>query len=128
MQRFFGWSNASGGVDETKHTVKALPASWYTSSEMYELERRAIFSRKWILVTHQQRLANTGDYVQTTIAGYPILIVKDRKSKIHAHHNVCRHRAYPVVEEESGNASILTCKYHSQSSQRLFSPWHSIKH
>lgn len=95
--------------------MKALPASWYTSAEMFELENRAIFSKKWLLVTHQQRLINVGDFVGTTAAGYPVIVVKDRQGKIRAHHNVCRHRAYPIVEENEGNVSIFACKYHSES-------------
>jgi len=38
------------------NAIRALPASWYTSQEMYSLERRAIFSRKWLLTTHKLRL------------------------------------------------------------------------
>lgn len=114
MQSLFGWRTTAKPVDdETSKTVKALPASWYTSPDMFDLERRAIFSRKWILITHRQRLANVGDYVQTTVADYPIIVVKDRQGQIRAHHNVCRHRAYPLVEQKDGNVSILACKYHS---------------
>lgn len=114
MQRLFGWSSTPKPDEDATTTTKALPASWYTSSDMFELERRAIFSKKWLLVTHQQRLVNIGDFVRTTAAGYPIVIVRDRQRKIRAHHNVCRHRAYPVVEEKAGNVSIFACKYHSK--------------
>lgn len=95
--------------------VRALPASWYRSSAMFELERRAIFSKKWIMVSHQQRLLNIGDYVQITEAGFPLFLIKDKQGTIRAHHNVCRHRAYPLVENESGKATILSCKYHGES-------------
>src|SRR4051794_30002170 len=47
--------------DNSKSPVRALPASWYTSEEMYQLERRAIFSRRWMLITHKIRLSQTGD-------------------------------------------------------------------
>ncbi|KAF2023453.1 ISP domain-containing protein [Setomelanomma holmii] len=41
---------------------------------------------------------------------------KHRARNIKAFHNVCRHRAYPVVEQEgSGNAKILACRYHGWS-------------
>ncbi|KAH8647738.1 putative Rieske 2Fe-2S family protein [Xylariales sp. PMI_506] len=82
---------------------------------MYELERRAIFSKKWILVTHQIRLVDPGDYIQITEAGFPLFVIKDRLGSINAFHNICRHRAYPIVDGQSGHVSILACKYHGWS-------------
>jgi phenylpropionate dioxygenase-like ring-hydroxylating dioxygenase large terminal subunit len=96
--------------------VRALPASWYTSQEMYELERRAIFSKRWLFITHSSRLKNTGDWLRYEIAGFDFIITRDRDGKINAFHNVCRHRAYPVVEKEGqGNNKILACRYHGWS-------------
>lgn len=95
--------------------VRALPASWYTYQEMYELERRAIFSRKWLLITHQLRLKEPGNYLRYSVAGFDFVLTCDRSGQINAFHNVCRHRAYPVVESEKGTAKILACKYHGWS-------------
>jgi phenylpropionate dioxygenase-like ring-hydroxylating dioxygenase large terminal subunit len=95
--------------------VRALPAPWYTSQEMYELERRAIFSRKWLLTTHKSRIPNTGDWVRYDVAGYQFVVVRDNKDQIHAFHNICRHRAFPVVTKEEGNSLIFSCKYHGWS-------------
>lgn len=60
---------------------KALPASWYRSPEMYELERRAIFSKKWILVTHKLRFNKPGDFLRFEEAGFSFVITKDREGK-----------------------------------------------
>lgn len=107
---------SSGATPTGKGTpAHALPSSWYTSQELYELERRAIFSRKWLLTTHVLRLPNTGDWIQYKIAGYPFVLVKDRQGQINAFHNVCRHRAFPVVTEESGTSRIFACQYHGWS-------------
>ncbi|KAH7065966.1 Rieske [2Fe-2S] iron-sulfur domain-containing protein [Paraphoma chrysanthemicola] len=96
--------------------VRALPASWYTSPAMYEFERRAIFTRRWLFMTHSSRVKNTGDWLRYNVAGYDFIITRDRAGKVNAFHNVCRHRAYPVVEKEgSGNAKILACRYHGWS-------------
>lgn len=96
--------------------VRALPASWYTSSEMYEFERRAIFSKRWLFITSTSRVKNTGDWLRYQFAGFDIIITRDRQGNINAFHNVCRHRAYPVIEKEgSGNAKILACRYHGWS-------------
>lgn len=117
-KNYFGLGEvASSGATPTDGSTptRGLPASWYTSQELYELERRAIFSRKWLLATHVLRLPNTGDWLQYKIANYPFVLVKDREGKINAFHNVCRHRAFPVVTEESGKSRIFSCKYHGWS-------------
>ena len=95
--------------------VRALPGNWYTSEEMYQLERRAIFSRRWLILTHKSRLQKPGDWLRYNCANYDFVVSKDRNGEIHAFHNVCRHRAYPVVEKEEGNSKILQCKYHGWS-------------
>lgn len=108
----FGRNSPTTG---TRDAVRALPANWYTSQEMYELERRAIFSRKWLILTHQVRLKNAGDFLRYQVAGFDFVVSRDRAGNISAFHNVCRHRAYPVVEQDKGTAKIFSCRYHGWS-------------
>ncbi|OQE39254.1 hypothetical protein PENCOP_c007G03548 [Penicillium coprophilum] len=96
-------------------SICPLPASWYSSQDIHELERRAIFSRKWLLTTHKLRFRETGDWLRYEIAGYAFILVKDREGNINAFHNVCRHRAFPVVTEEGGSSRIFSCQYHGWS-------------
>lgn len=95
--------------------VQYLPTAWYFSQDIYELERRAIFSQKWLLTTHKLRFPNIGDWVRFEIAGYAFIVVKDREGNVNAFHNVCRHRAFPVVTEEGGMSKIFSCQYHGWS-------------
>ncbi|KAI9367761.1 Rieske [2Fe-2S] domain protein [Aspergillus egyptiacus] len=115
LLNYLGVGASTKQVNEGKSATRALPASWYTSQEMFELERRAIFSRKWLLTTHKLRLPNTGDWLKYEIAGFEFILVKDRQGEINAFHNVCRHRAFPVVTENGGSARIFACKYHGWS-------------
>ncbi|KPM36567.1 hypothetical protein AK830_g9985 [Neonectria ditissima] len=117
MSSWFGLGKAATAakVDGEDGAVRALPASWYRSEAMYELERRSIFSKHWMVVSHKARFVNDGDYVQITEAGFSFFLIRDRQGNVRAHHNVCRHRAYPLVEQESGKLSILACKYHGWS-------------
>jgi phenylpropionate dioxygenase-like ring-hydroxylating dioxygenase large terminal subunit len=94
---------------------KALPASWYRSEEMYELERRAIFSKKWILITHILRFTKPGDFLRFHEAGFSFFLCQDRQGTVNGFHNICRHRAFPLVQEDEGNVKILSCKYHGWS-------------
>jgi phenylpropionate dioxygenase-like ring-hydroxylating dioxygenase large terminal subunit len=119
MLPFLGYLGLGGGSAASKKaeisSVRALPASWYTSEEMYELERRAIFSRKWMMVTHSLRLKQSGDYLRYDVAGFQFVLTKDREGTIHGFHNVCRHRAFPLVTEDKGTAKIFSCLYHGWS-------------
>ncbi|CAO2651593.1 Nn.00g041630.m01.CDS01 [Neocucurbitaria sp. VM-36] len=118
LLHYFTFGNAAKEDAPTKESpVRALPASWYTSQAMYEFERRAIFSKRWLFITHSSRLKETGDWLRfKDVAGFDFIITRDRAGNISAFHNVCRHRAYPVVEEENGgNKKILACRYHGWS-------------
>ncbi|KAL4894952.1 Rieske [2Fe-2S] iron-sulfur domain-containing protein [Aspergillus ambiguus] len=119
MLHYFRFGNNACSKEAPQNSmtpVRALPASWYTSQEMYELERRAIFSKRWLFITHSSRLKNTGDWLRYEIAGFDFIITRDRDGNINAFHNVCRHRAYPVIEKEGqGNNKILACRYHGWS-------------
>ncbi|KIX00102.1 uncharacterized protein Z518_10239 [Rhinocladiella mackenziei CBS 650.93] len=113
LKNYLGLGRPSPTDEESP--IRALPASWYTSQEMYELERRAIFSRKWLLTTHKLRLLNPGDWLRCDVAGFQFILCRDRDENINGFHNVCRHRAFPIVTEEKGHNNIFACKYHGWS-------------
>ena len=114
LLNYFGLGSSVPAKNDNT-ALRALPASWYTSQEMYELERRAIFSRKWLLVTHKLRLANAGDWLRYDVAGFQFILCRDRENNINAFHNICRHRAFPIVTEQKGSSKIFACKYHGWS-------------
>jgi phenylpropionate dioxygenase-like ring-hydroxylating dioxygenase large terminal subunit len=114
MLRFLGISDSKGPVPKSEPD-RGIPASWYRSAELYQLERRSIFSRQWILMTHRLRFSEAGDFMSLTYGGFPFFLIKDRDGNIRGFHNACRHRAYPVVEKPSGRAQALSCKYHGWS-------------
>jgi hypothetical protein len=74
----------------SKDLSTSLPAKFYCSPEIYQLERRAIFSKRWFLVSHASRYHNVGDYVQYEMAGFNFFVTKNKESEIVAFHNVCR--------------------------------------
>lgn len=112
----FGYKpSITGPKTSVNDPPKALPASWYRSAEMYELERRAIFSKKWILTTHKLRFTKPGDFHRFEVAGFSFVLTLDRQGSFNCFHNICRHRAFPLISEDEGNAKILSCKYHGWS-------------
>lgn len=69
-----------------------------------------------MLITHELRFQRPGAYAKFTVAGFPFFIVRDRQGQLNAFLNICRHRAFPVVLQDEGTASILACKYHGKHS------------
>ncbi|KAJ5760139.1 ISP domain-containing protein [Penicillium odoratum] len=111
MWRLFNWTSSTQG----SLSPRGLPASWYRSEAMYQLERRAIFSKRWLLLTHSSRFTKAGDFISFTVANFSFFLIQDRDGNINGFHNICRHRAFPVVQAQSGFTSILSCKYHGWS-------------
>ncbi|KAL1845760.1 hypothetical protein Plec18170_009563 [Paecilomyces lecythidis] len=115
LRKYLEGKAVSEPSNDNKNAAEALSAQCYTSQDIFELERRAIFSRRWFLTTHRMRLPNAGDWLRYDIAGYQYVLVRDREGKINGFHNICRHRAFPVVTEEQGSSRIFSCKYHGWS-------------
>ncbi len=88
-----------------------LSATDYTDAKVYAREREAIFARSWTCIADIGQLANSGDYLATSIAGYPIVVVKDGGT-LRAFHNVCRHRGGPLMWDGAGQCSSFVCQYH----------------
>jgi choline monooxygenase len=90
-----------------------LPADWYVSPAVHEAERHAIFAREWQVVAALHHLAERRQYVAVDVAGWPVLVVRDDDQTLHAFHNVCRHRAAPLVGAGTGTCSgAFVCPYH----------------
>lgn len=97
--------------------IETLPAEWYSSTDTYRLEREQIFAREWIYVASEAELQQCGDYITTAIAGYPIYLIRQQDGSIKAFHNVCRHRAAPLLCATAGQvtAKTISCPYHGWS-------------
>ncbi len=92
---------------------RTLPASLYRDPAAYGRERDAVFAAGWQFLGHESEVAAVGDYLAGEVAGRPVLAVRGKDGLIRAFHNVCRHRAGPLVSDARGNCGgELTCKYH----------------
>jgi nitrite reductase/ring-hydroxylating ferredoxin subunit len=89
-----------------------FPSDWWTSNSLYQLERRAIFSKTWLHICHSSLFKKIGDYRTFSIAGFSFFLILGKDGRLRAFHNVCRHRAYTVATRESGCSRALMCKYH----------------
>ena len=93
------------------------PSRWvdnrvYTDPRVYEREVERIFSRKWLFAGHGSEVREAGDYVTTTLAGQPLLLVRGKDGAVRAFYNTCRHRGSKVASEACGHAAAFRCPYH----------------
>ncbi|KAE9365519.1 ISP domain-containing protein [Stipitochalara longipes BDJ] len=91
-----------------------FPAYW-TEESIFELERRAIFSKTWLFVTHASRFQKPGDYRTYDFAGFSFIVILGKDKQLRTFHNVCRHRAYAVTKKVCGSSTVLGCRYHGWS-------------
>jgi choline monooxygenase len=100
------------GRKEANKQPGTLPAAWYHDPAIFGRERDTIFARHWTPVARLAQLGSPGDFVTAEIAGRPIFVIRDRAGRINGFHNVCRHRAGPIVSAEAGRCDVLRCRYH----------------
>ncbi|MEZ5667310.1 MAG: aromatic ring-hydroxylating dioxygenase subunit alpha [Alphaproteobacteria bacterium] len=89
-----------------------LPAWCYRDADLYQRERREIFAKCWQLFAHEDQLREPGAYVADTVAGFPLFVLRGRDGALRGFHNVCRHRAAPLVDAGQGRCDVLRCRYH----------------
>jgi phenylpropionate dioxygenase-like ring-hydroxylating dioxygenase large terminal subunit len=91
-----------------------MAAAYYTTAEVFEREKEAIFFRTWNYAGHESQVAAPGDYVTTRIADQNILVIRGRDRVLRGFYNVCKHRAHELLEGR-GNAKVIVCPYHAWS-------------
>ncbi|WP_102222763.1 aromatic ring-hydroxylating oxygenase subunit alpha [Acidimangrovimonas sediminis] len=99
-------------VAQPFEAARAMPKSVYTSPEFLALEEEYIFGREWLCAGRADALPEPGDYLTMTIAGEPVVVLRDRDGAIRALSNVCRHRMSTLLEGR-GNVRAIVCPYHA---------------
>ena len=90
-----------------------LPAWVYDNQELYELELEEIFYPGWHIVCHISDVPHVGSYITFDLGSEHCVVVRGRDKQLRAFHNVCRHRAHPLVSRKQGKCrGRLTCPYH----------------
>lgn len=94
--------------------AQTLEQHFFTSPEVFALERERIFSRQWICAGHESQIRETGDFITADVLGESLIIVRDNGGEVRACYNVCRHRGARMCEEASGHfGSGIQCPYHA---------------
>jgi len=99
-------------VDADSGHARGLPNEAYVDEAWFALEQRRLFRSTWMLVGFVRDVPQAGDVLPTTVAGCPILLVRDDDGAVRAFHNVCRHRGAILAQSAGRGRRVLTCPYH----------------
>jgi len=99
---------ATGGA-----LAHGLPPEAYTSDAFFAVEKERLFAQAWVFAGFAHELAKAGDAVPVTVAGQPLVLLRDRDGGMRAFHNVCRHRGALLVDAPGNVGRVITCPYHA---------------
>ncbi|WP_127104688.1 aromatic ring-hydroxylating dioxygenase subunit alpha [Pararhodobacter zhoushanensis] len=89
-----------------------IATAMYEDPELFAEEMERVFKRTWVWVAHESEFPDKGSFKLSTVGLEPVIVVRDRKDKIHVMVNRCRHRAATVCEVKKGKTSSFQCPYH----------------
>ena len=110
------------------HTI---PAEYYIDEKHYLADERFIGEHLWLMVDHESRIPNAGDYFVFEYGrGESAIVLRDRAGAVKAYYNVCRHRGSRLCRHDedttpkdprlsvkqlgsSGNTPVFRCPYHA---------------
>ena len=94
-------------------TAHGLPNELYTDTELFELERKAVFEQNWSCIGFGKDIPNPGDARPVSFLGIPLMTVRDKDGRIRVFQNVCRHRGMKLIDEPTQFKGVIRCPYHS---------------
>ena len=112
LQSILG-AEALAGFEARGPVASGLPGAAYTSEAFLALENERIFSDSWVFAGYAHELAEAGDVAPITVAGRPLLLVRDAGHRVRVFHNVCRHRNLKLVDLPGNAGRAIRCPYHS---------------
>ena len=89
-----------------------LPGGRYTDPRFFELEKRHIWRKTWLLAGHIDEIPEPGCFRLWENAGQPVILIHADSGAINAFYNTCSHRGAPIVTDAEGKRPRLVCKYH----------------
>ena len=107
------------------------PAEYYTDEGRYLFDERLVADHFWLMVDHDSRIAEPGDYFVFEYGrSESVIILRDDAGAVRAYYNVCRHRGSRLCRhdgdvipedprlsvrqlEQTGNTPVFRCPYHA---------------
>lgn len=103
---------ATAEMLRTRERTYSLPQPFYNDGRLFQIDMQEIFGKEWLIAGMTCEIPTKGNYITLQIGDNPILVVRGTEGKIHAFHNVCRHRGSRLCVSDKGKVAKLVCHYH----------------
>ncbi len=103
-------------------TARLLPREVYTSEEFWRFEKEAIFYREWLCVGHVREVPEPGDQLPLTVAGEPVVLLRDLSGDVRVMSAVCQHRGHPIFDGVAEKKTDTGCLI---KNKRMVCPYHN---
>ncbi len=87
-------------------------AEAYAQGDQFQREKRSLFAKTWLPFCASGQVAGAGEFINHTIGGWPVVVLRGSDGMLRAFHNVCRHQNMPVVDKPAGKCDQLRCRFH----------------
>ena len=102
------------GDQVSQSLLRTLPGSAYSSPEVFAAEQEKMFEAMWVCVLRAGELPKPGDFRTVQVGRENVIVSRNRKGRLRAFFNVCRHRGARVCVEDSGSGKrSFQCAYHA---------------
>ena len=92
---------------------RTLPATAYTSEELFAWERRHFFEDSWVCAGRGSDVGEPGSQMAVEVGAEGVLLVRDGDGILRGFSNVCRHRGHQLLQTGRCAASkAIACPYH----------------
>jgi len=86
----------------------------YIDPALFALEQQHFFASTWNFVGHASQVPAAGDVVTVTLAGRPLLLVRQADGSLRVLYNRCAHKGTQLVSDECANVGkFFRCPYHA---------------
>jgi len=90
----------------------SLPQPFYCDERVFAIDMQEIFGKEWLIAGMSCEIPAKGNFISLQIGKNPVIVVRGAEGKIHAFHNVCRHRGSRLCVTDKGKVAKLVCPYH----------------
>jgi p-cumate 2,3-dioxygenase alpha subunit len=84
-----------------------------TLPEVLRAEREQIFTPGWNYVGHESEIPEPGAFRRRSIAGRPLIFLRDTAGAVRVFFNTCPHRGAQICRQDAGIAKTFQCFYHA---------------
>lgn len=90
----------------------SLPQAFYNDDRVFDIDMQEIFQKEWLIAGMTCEIPAKGNFLTLQVGKNSVIVVRGAEGKVHAFHNVCRHRGSRICVSDKGKTAKLVCPYH----------------